>query len=324
MPEFSPDDYFHQATQQWPAIAWSRQAYQAHLGTNIPKYPVDLFLAGAAGHRLDQAWLVIENGLGPQTRRILRRQPTADYELDDLWGDTILKLMDNHSPSLRSSTGSSTGSSTASPSGNVSKNNFEGDLLPDGRQPARIIRYRGKVKLLHYLILIAKRLAIGRQRKSKPSLLLSLVGNDSSNPEKSGHSENQIEDALSTTPDAQVQQNETTQNIIKALASAWEDLSAQQRFMIRMVYDRGMKQRDAGELLGVSPFKANRLIKKAMATLQTSLAQAVNEPWSPALIAAWAGVWTDHWENVDNLPIPLQDLVHRASESSASSKEAGK
>ncbi len=277
MPVFSPDDYFHEATQRWPAIAWPPEAYLAHLGNETPSHPVDLFLGGAAAHRLDEAWEVIEQELGPETRRILRHQPTADYDLEDLWGDTIIKLMDNDE----------------SPSQNAEST--ENIILPDGRQPARIIRYRGKVKLLHYLILIAKRLAISRQRKLKPVLFLTLVGQDLQNTKDPG---GQLADTKTATPDVDAQRNETAQNMIHALAQAWTDLSSQQRFLIRMVYDRGMKQRDAGELLGVSPFKANRLIKKTMSSLQTSLAQAVDEPRSPAFTAAWAGVWAEHWKNI--------------------------
>jgi len=39
------------ARQRWPAVKWPENAYRAHLNGEHPAHPVDLYLAGAAGHQ---------------------------------------------------------------------------------------------------------------------------------------------------------------------------------------------------------------------------------------------------------------------------------
>ncbi|MCE9589039.1 MAG: LPP20 family lipoprotein [Planctomycetes bacterium] len=82
-----------QAAERWPRIAWALDAYARHAerAGDDCRYPLDLYLGGAAGHCIEAAWGVIDSELGPPTRAVLQRQPTADYTIDDLWADAIAK-----------------------------------------------------------------------------------------------------------------------------------------------------------------------------------------------------------------------------------------
>ena len=59
------DALYDQATRRWPTVPWPRQGYAAHLGPDRPAHPIDLYVGGAAGHRIDQAWQVIDEDFGP-------------------------------------------------------------------------------------------------------------------------------------------------------------------------------------------------------------------------------------------------------------------
>src|SRR5688572_18547975 len=135
---------YQQAAARWPAVRWSEEAFARHLAADPtgarPNHPLDLYLAGAAGQRIDSAWLAIETELGPAVRKVLQRQPSADWTADDLWSEARARLMD---------------ADPAAPP------------LPQGVKPARIIRYRGLVRLLNYLTVVAKRIAIERDRQLK-------------------------------------------------------------------------------------------------------------------------------------------------------------
>ena len=62
-------------SSRWPGVAFGRPEYAAHVGDPPPPFAVDMYLAGAAGYRVDEAWRVIERELGPATRGILFDQP---------------------------------------------------------------------------------------------------------------------------------------------------------------------------------------------------------------------------------------------------------
>src|SRR5437660_5672012 len=132
------DEAYGQATSRWPGVAFGRPEYAAHVGDPPPPYAVDMYLAGAAGYRVDEAWRVIERELGPSTRGILRRQPTADLSVEELWNETLVRLMDEDAQ--------------------------RPPLPAGGRRPAKIVRYRGLVALLNYLTVVARRTAISRKR----------------------------------------------------------------------------------------------------------------------------------------------------------------
>lgn len=104
-------------------------------------YPVDFYLGCSAGHRIDPAWGIIYSDIQPSVLNILKRFPDSKVSAEDLWSETIVRLMDDDT--------------TVPP-------------MSNGRCHAVIIRYRGVVKLLNYCVTIARRLAIQNFRKKRP------------------------------------------------------------------------------------------------------------------------------------------------------------
>jgi DNA-directed RNA polymerase specialized sigma24 family protein len=264
------DALYQSARAKWPKVQWNREAFRKHLAGETVKHLADLYLGGAAGFREQTAWETIEKELGPPTRRVLERQPTADYSLDDLWADAITKLMegDRGSPPL-----------------------------PDGKQPARIVRYRGLVPLLNYLIVVAKRLAIQRQRQTRPILSLA-GGSDDDAPQQ------EFADARVAAPDADSVEAEVCEKMRVRLLAGYQTLMAEQQFLITMVYRQGMKQKDAGALIGWSEFKTSRSLSAAMDKLKQSLSDLKEAAWTPAIAAAWEGCVNNCWKGTDSLQVP--------------------
>jgi DNA-directed RNA polymerase specialized sigma24 family protein len=256
------DQWHQQARSRWPAVQWDRQLFAKHVGKDSPPYPLDLFLAGAAGYRIDTAWEAIESNFASKTKSVLLRQPMADLSTDELWAETIARLIaeDPQRPPL-----------------------------PDGRRPAYIIRYRGLVQLMNYLIVIGKRVAIGRKRRMRPTLSLSAKSEDD-NPH------DVAEDAPS--PPEKLESSEDAVAMKKAITAAYGELSSEQRFLIAMVYRNGMKQKEAGALLGWSEFKTCRSLAAAMENLRKSIVRWAGDDWTGDLAAAWEQSLQNCWKNV--------------------------
>ena len=263
---------YDQAAKRWPSVSWARDVYATHLGGENPAHAVDMYVAGAAGHRVGAAWEVIEEEFAPGVQRVLQRVPTADYAVGDLWGETRTKLMEDDP---------------------------DQPALTDGRQPARIIRYRGQVRLLNYLVLIAKRRAITRQRRMRPTL--SLTRDDEDEPQA------EIPDTSTAAPDASLREQETAEKMTQAVRDAYAALTAEQQFLIMMVYRQGMKQKDTGAMLGWSPFKTTRQLGKAMDALLAALKDVLGADWTPTLAAAWSGCVAEAWADVQEPPTSASD-----------------
>lgn len=269
------------ATRRWPGVSWPVEHYQSHLNGEAPPHAGDLYLSGAAGYRVDAAWALIETEFGPEVVRILKRLPTADYSLDDLWGDTRQKLIDDHPAD-------------------------DDPLLPDlpedagqpGARPAKIIRYRGKVPLVNYMVLAARRLAISRKRQMQSRCTtLSLSGGGGGSGDDEDRPWEQP-DSAAADPAEEAWDNEVAEALVRCLSNALDELSTEQRFLLRMVYDRGMMQKDAGQMLGWSPFKTSRQLKEATqrlgAALESAFVGRVNLA-SSAVKEAWGKAWASHW-----------------------------
>lgn len=250
---------YNQANQRWPEISWPLRDYKEHLemipsnGTDV-KYPIDYYLAGSAGHRVDLAWATIHEDIRPEVLKVLRRYPEGEYSIDDLWAETVLKLMDDDD--------------------RFSK-------LPDGRYHAKIIRYRGLVRLINYFITIARRLAIQQYRKKKPESF-----------------SDELIDKLKVdiTPQDQISCKEQIRHIEKSLQKALDLLTEEQKFLIVMVYREGMKQKDVAKIIGLSDFTANRRIKSAIKTIKESIVEIVNE--GKLDLKIWQQVWEAAWPNL--------------------------
>jgi DNA-directed RNA polymerase specialized sigma24 family protein len=265
VPALDVDRLYSQAVQQWPTVQWPQAAFGQHLGDDAPAYPSDLYLAGAAGHRVDAAWVAIESELGSRVKRVLRWQPTAGAAVEDLWGDTILRTIADD-PSR--------------------------PPLPDGRQPAHIIRYRGLVALVNYLILIAKRVAIQHNRARRPAVPLASA-------ESHGESARiDLPDPRTPPPDAWMNEREVAAAMQRGLSHVYASLSPEQQLLVALVCRDRMKQKDAGALLGWSEFKTSRKLSDALERLRKGMIDLSGVQWTPSLAAAWAGCLAQCWKNL--------------------------
>lgn len=260
----SPDH--HEAARRWPHVNWPLESYSDHVGDESPPHPVDLFLAGAAGHRITTAWEAVEVDYSSQVQRILKKLPLADCTTQDLWADTIARMMEDE---------------------------LKAPLLPSGQPPARIIRYRGLVKLLNYFVVIARRLAIQRKRRMKPTLSLTTQGRDDDRMPLPP-------DLRSLSPDELLIDRQNIDQMAPAVKAAYALLSPQQQFLIVMVYRQGLKQKEAGSLIGWSEFKTSRQLSAAMALMREALVAKLGDDWSPAVAAAWAACLSDCWASVQD------------------------
>ncbi len=216
------------------------------------KYPNDFYLAGSAGHRIDAAWSIIHSDIRHQAICVLQRYPNGESSVEDLWAEAIVKLIEDDALYPK---------------------------LPDGRLHAKIMRFRGLVKLINYCITIARRLAIQHYRKNKPQSasdeFLDTIGHN-------------------LDPQEQTLRKEQIACIQEVLRKAINSLSDEQRFLIVMVYREGMKQKEAAKMIGLSDFTANRRIKAAIKTIKDSIEVSV-EGGKDLDLDVWQQVWDAAW-----------------------------
>ncbi|MBU6210507.1 MAG: sigma-70 family RNA polymerase sigma factor [Planctomycetes bacterium] len=143
MPESLIGAWFEAARRRWPSIRWPLERYRGHVGPDEPRHPIDLFLGGAASDRYDEAWSTIHLDLREPVVRRLARLPADGMGAEDLWSETMARLMSD--------------ANDASP-------------LPDGRRPARIRQYRGNSAMTTFIAVVAKRIAIDRFRRARMPL----------------------------------------------------------------------------------------------------------------------------------------------------------
>jgi RNA polymerase sigma factor (sigma-70 family) len=269
---FAFEQILREARDRWPAVCWDQGDFRSHLiqehEDGPPKFAVDLYLAGAAGFRVEEAWEAIETEMGTDARRILSSQPIADCTVEDLWSEALVKLM---------------------------ANDDQRALLPSGRSVAKIIRYRGRIRLLFYIVVIAKRHAINRNRVSRRQQSLTRMQDD-----------NTVDMPVMSQeipPGDLAASSEIAQGLRDKIRIAIESLTTEQRFLVAMVYRNGMKQKEAGAMLGFSEFKTSRHIKDAMERLRERLIAVYENQWTPSLEAAWVGCWAESWADVQ-VPSP--------------------
>ncbi|MCF7955983.1 MAG: hypothetical protein K9M75_09300 [Phycisphaerae bacterium] len=262
MTEFLIEKAYKNAITKWTKILWPKELFASHVdcvrSNNVnPAYLEDLYLAGAAGFRIDPAWEVIEAELSGRIMSSLSHMPLADMTPQDAWSETLAKVIDDDT---------------------------EKDPLPDGRRPAKIIRYRGLVKLLNYLIVISKRIAIQRNRKKKPDHFLSaLDGFDRPAPESAD------------SPVQRLVTKDTMVLVYERLQQAYKSLTTEQRFLIMMVYRKGMRQKQAGKMLGFSESKTTRHLKKAIEIIKQAFAETEGIDLSGEIETAFATLWQKAW-----------------------------
>lgn len=140
MPGSLIEAWFEAARRRWPSVLWPIDRFQRHVGSEEPRHPEDLYLGGAASEREDAAWATIHRDMRPVVVRRLSRVADAGMGPEDLWSETVARLM--------------TDASDAVP-------------LPDGRRPARIRHYRGDSAISTFMTVVARRIAVDRFRKDR-------------------------------------------------------------------------------------------------------------------------------------------------------------
>lgn len=260
-------EQYQQARQRWETVDWPMNEYSNHIGEENPPHPIDLYLGGAAGHRVDSAWVVMETQLKLQVCRIVSKLPTADMAVEDLWSEAITKQMadDGQRP-----------------------------VMTEGRRMAKIIRYRGLIALENYLVTACRRIAIQRHRKRKPVLFATLSEED-----RSGAVGRVVD---TETPDEQAGRREMVDKLAAALKNAWANLPAKEQFVLVMVYQQGMQQKRAGTCVGWLEAKTSRRTASAIGALREAITDAVGGELTPALAAAWCGLWSRCWQTVQGAP----------------------
>ena len=218
----------------------------------------DLYLGGSAGHRVDQAWIVIHNDIAPKVKGIMSHKASGSLTAEELWSRTLERLIDKDT-----------------------------DLAPleNGRYPAKIIRYRGLVKLVNYCVTVASRLAIQNYRKRDADMSLSAVDSE------------QLFASKSQTPEQELVVSEDSKMIIDTIITAYKTLSCEQRFLIMMVYRQGMKQKQAAKLLGWSEFRTSRQLSKAINIMRKAIEKKGCIEFSGKVSDAFSNIWCEKLDN---------------------------
>jgi RNA polymerase sigma factor (sigma-70 family) len=259
--DIDPDRALAEAARRWPSVRWDAERYRSRLASDGPKFPIDLYLAAAAGDRLDSAWHAIQFEFGPQAIRLLRGMPLADFSAEELWSETLIRLLEDDSSSGRS---------------------------PDGRTRASIARYRGAVPLLSYLVVIARRIAVGRHRRLRPQVSVedsALMLLD------------ELIDQGHPSPESAVRQQQGQERIRQTVKTAFARLDPDVQQLIALVYRDGMKQKEAGVRLGWSESKTSRQMDAAREALRFALADLAEITWTPAAASAWDEIWNECWKS---------------------------
>jgi DNA-directed RNA polymerase specialized sigma24 family protein len=228
---------YHMARERWQKVVWRIEDYRTHVeqkrnGNKLPAFPVDLYLSGSAGYRLQEAWEVIEKEMGPEVIRVMQHKPRAALTAEEIWSRARTQLI---------------GEAKSQPA------------LPDGRLPAKIIAYRGDVRLLNYIITAAINVARAEHRKPKPV----------SWPDDGGFAEVIPDGRIS--PDMKAAEAEMAGKIKKELSRTWLSMNEQERFLVRMVFYQGMKRKEAGRLAGLGESTTSRLLNRIIARFTAAI-----------------------------------------------------
>jgi hypothetical protein len=269
MVEFKVQKSYKNAIEKWSGLLWPVERFSKHVDLARsegvePVHMEDLYLAGAAGYREDAAWEVIQLELSCKLKKIVSSMPLADMTPDEVWSQTLERLIDNDDSKPQ---------------------------LDDGRFPAKIVRYQGLVKLLNYFVTVSKRIAIQRNRKKRPDFFLSAMEDSA-----------RVVPAKSMTPQNQLVAEDVVKMLMGGLCSAFKKLSAEQRFLITMVFRKGMKRKEAGKMLGWSEFKTSRQIRKCIDLMKNEFIDTEGIEWTPEVKRAFADLWSGSWANDDVCP----------------------
>ena len=256
---------YREVRKRWPMITWPKEMYHKHVRSACSHadgkkaaFLEDIYLGGSAGYRLEPAWVVIHNDIAPDVMDIMSRRASGNLTNEELWSRALERLIDEDT--------------------NLAP-------LQDGRYPAKIVRYRGLVKLVNYCVTVANRIAIQNHKKRDADMSLSAIDSEqllASNSQKPG-------DALVLT--------ETRQLIVDTIIAAFKSLSREQRFLITMIYRQGMKQKQAAKMLDWSESRTTRQLAKAIDVMRRVLEKKRCIDFTDKVSDAFSSIWCDHFDN---------------------------
>jgi RNA polymerase sigma factor (sigma-70 family) len=266
--------WFDSARGRWPRITWGFDRFCAHVGSDEPRHPVDMYLAGAAAERDPQAWPTIESDVRPEVLRRIHRLARRAESPEDLWQDLVVELMSEQEGS---------------------------QVLADGRRPGRIACFRGPIPIGAWIAMIAKRRAIDKLRKAtlRQRRRVELSESIPSPEPRSLPSEEALREAEAMARD-----------FYRALRS----LTPMRQALLSLVYGksreggRPLGKAEAGAMLGLRDYQVSRELSAAMESLQASLHAQDHgaEAWKPLVIEAWIRFCMEHQphppEDVDETP----------------------
>ncbi len=257
-------EIWEQAQASWPAVSWSLEAYRQHMGETSPTYPQDLYVAGAAGYRIQEAWASIDNAFRMMVIQKLERSAKSDMEAEDLWAEAVAKLM---------------------------REDPQTGINEVGEPVMHIIRYRGMTKLPWYFLATARTIAIDRHRQRERGPRQQSIDA----PDDLVRS-NQDDPSFSSA------QSETIKALMNAVLSGFESLEAIHQYLLASIYRDGMSKAEAGAIAGLSPWQTSRELRKAEEHMRLRVQHALPGEWNSLTRDAWSHGWQQCWQVSEALP----------------------
>ncbi|MEE2906670.1 MAG: sigma-70 family RNA polymerase sigma factor [Planctomycetota bacterium] len=249
------------AQATWPKVSWPLEAYRSHLGEASPTHPEDLYVAGAAGHRIQLAWSAIDEAYRMMVIHRLERSARADLEAEDLWSEALARMM---------------------------RDDPESGMTEEGVPVMHIARYRGLTRLPWHFLATARTIAIDRHRKRErgPRHVSAEAAAEVADTSQ------QDDPALLSS------QRELADVLTDAVVKAFEALEARHQFLLAAIYRDGLGKADAGAVVGLSPWQTSRELRKAEEQLRLQVQHMVPGQWSPDTRAAWDRGWRLCWNRL--------------------------
>lgn len=251
---------FAAATQRWPRVGWPLAAYAAHAEPRSLAHPCDLYLAGAAGHRLDTAWEEFNGEITLKCRNTQKRKKWGDDEEQQqaVWEkvlDGYLQPADNH------------------------------PRLPDGQFPTRLIDYGGRCALVTYICNMLKLRAIDQIRENERRRKKGEA--TASSPALEAFEPGRLDPQLGPMAD-----RELVGLLRPRVEEAWQKMNDRQRALLRMVVFEGIKSKTAAEVLEIDPSNVTRAWPAIHGLMEATFEGLVEkDDVSPELRQEWIAVW---------------------------------
>ena len=267
------EDGFAAATQRWPRVKWPLAAYTAHAAERSLAHPCDLYLAGAAGYRLDTAWYEINGEVAKRCQGVFQSKGWGDNQeqRQTIWSDVIDEYI--------------------KPAGDHPR-------LPDGQYPTRLIKYGGRCALVTYICNLARLRAIDLIRESQRGREKGEA--IASSPVLEAFAPDQLDPQL-----AKMADRELAKLLRPRVKAAWRQMSEQQQSLLRLLLFKGIQKQKAGRVLGLEPWGVTRAFDKIQKIMESTFDRVVEKHnVSPELRREWIAMWNELCSESENQENP--------------------